>query len=29
MESNEVKGGRYVMKFIEMKDHGNGRVGNN
>jgi hypothetical protein len=29
MESNKSKNGRYVMKSMEMEDHGNGRVGNN
>jgi hypothetical protein len=28
MESNEVEGGRFVMKSMEMENHGNGKVGN-
>jgi len=28
MELNEWKGGRYVMKYMEMEYHGDGRIGN-
>jgi hypothetical protein len=28
MESNELKGGRSMMKSMEMENHGDGTIGN-